>query len=685
MTKLSIQAPISDSINEEYSNLFNIHPIIIGILRSRGYETPEQLDAFLNPRLSDIRSPFMLKGMYEAVARIRRAIDSQEHIGIFADSDLDGITSMALLHELFTRIGIAPFVRCLRGEETYGMSREIVDEYADMGVGLIITVDAGIRDIKEISYARSKNIDVIVTDHHEPEHSLPDAIIVNPKNEAADYPFRELAGVGVALKLALGLLMSYLPSFKRHYCLIAPVHGGVVERFEYAVIQDSVDHRGGAVSVEEMLKELETLDRDAVILLSSELNRSKDKDIRSIIGSILNRRKAIDFHEFLARVPIQNASSFNGRCVSNQDGSLTAMVRRFQEAQISGSPKIIDFLESVLGLVSIGSVADVVPLVDENRTMVYHGIRCLNERGHASIDMLIGDAPVSARSIGWTIGPILNTPGRTGKTELAVRFFLEREQEELKKLIDEIRSLNQERKDHIAAECNRIIAELDAGTIPIHRRMVYIKLTDIPDGFAGLIANRIADFTGKPVIAAVFPGREGLVKGSGRSRKGINFFSHIERFRNLFDRIGGHENAFGFTVRADAIDEIMDQLDESLANSPSPDRGAREVFEIRLDDITEALISDIKRMEPFGNGNEEPIFSARCCRFHELHLFGSQHGRFVVAPGNPLTAVGWGMASLMREMFESGRPLDVVFRLENNEYNGSVYPRMILTEICYSE
>ena len=134
-----------------------------------------------------------------------------------------------------------------------------------------------------------------------------------------------------------------------------------------------------------------------------------------------------------------------------------------------------------------------------------------------------------------------------------------------------------------------------------------------------------------------------------------------------------------------AIDEIMDQLDESLANSPSPDRGAREVFEIRLDDITEALISDIKRMEPFGNGNEEPIFSARCCRFHELHLFGSQHGRFVVAPGNPLTAVGWGMASLMREMFESGRPLDVVFRLENNEYNGSVYPRMILTEICYSE
>ena len=679
MTELSIQAPGSDSINAEYSSLFNIHPIVIDILRSRGYETPKQLDAFLNPRLSDIRSPFMLKGMYEAVARIRRAIDSQELIGIFADSDLDGITSMALLHELFTRIGIAPFVRCLRGEETYGMSREIVDEYADMGVGLIITVDAGIRDIKEISYARSRNIDVIVTDHHEPEHSLPDAIIVNPKNEADDYPFRDLAGVGVAMKLALGLLMSYLPSFKRHYCLIALVDGGYDEGFEYAVIQDGVEHRGGVVTNEDLSKELDALDRDAVILISPELKRSKN------IHAIIGRSNAIDFQEFLARVPVQNASSLNGRCLSHESGSLTAMVRRFQEAQISGSPKIFDFLESVLGLVSIGSIADVVPLVDENRIMVHHGIRCLNERGHASIDLLIGDAPVSARSIGWTIGPLLNTPGRTGKTELAVRFFLEREHDELKKLIDEIRSLNQERKDHVAAECNRIIAEMDVGAIPLHRRMVYIKLTDIPDGFAGLIANRIADLTGKPVIAVVFPGREGLVKGSGRSRKGINFFSHIERFRDLFDRIGGHENAFGFTVRADAIDEIIDHLDESLANSPSPDKGEREVFEIRLEDITEALIRDIKRMEPFGNGNEEPIFSARYCRFHELHLFGSQHGRFVVAPGNPLTAVGWGMASLMREMFESRRPLDVVFRLENNVYNGLVYPRMILTEICLSE
>ena len=179
-----------------------IDRIPASILYGRGIRTPESMQAFLSPCLSDLHSPFLLDGMHEAVTRIREAVRSGEKIAIFSDSDIDGITSLAIIYDLLVKLKSGAYIRYPGDREGYGLTCGIIDEFKSGGITLVITVDCGIRDFSEIEYAGRCGIDFIVTDHHEPDLALPSAIIINPKLENSSYPFKDLAGVGVAFKLA---------------------------------------------------------------------------------------------------------------------------------------------------------------------------------------------------------------------------------------------------------------------------------------------------------------------------------------------------------------------------------------------------------------------------------------------------------------------------------------------------
>ena len=666
---------------ETHSALFGLNPIIIEILHSRGIDTPGAIDSFLKPRLADMHSPFLLSGMYQAVDRFRKAIEGKEHIGIFADSDLDGITSLAVIYQLLGRMKITPFLRYLKDDENYGMTAMMIDEFRNNGVTLIITVDSGTRDVAEIAYARSLGIDVIVTDHHEQDLELPDAIVVNPRITGSGYPFGSLAGVGVAFKLCHALLMSYLPSFNKLFYIVTQdpdgysfsvIRNGIIEGMEIGCTREQVEQH------------VDTIDDNDSILLPDDSLSPGMKEL--FIG-----KKIIPFIEFVNRILKAGEESLAGICnaiglaTDIYDNGIATLNKIFLEMQLAGSDKITDFIDSVIGLVSIGTIADVVPLIGENRVLVKNGIATLARVKHMALSALVNNETISSRSIGWTIAPLLNTPGRLGKTDLTVKFFIENDARALRSIIDEIKTLNESRRTFINDFCLKTMDQINNGELESSGYLIYIKTYDIPDGYAGLIANRIADSTGKPVIVAAFPGKNGLIKGSGRSRSGMKFFSLIDGISEQFERIGGHENAFGFTASATLIDQIIHSIEKTLRESDEHAAPLLPERELDMEIIDVAFINELYRLEPFGSGNSEPVFISRRAQFDSFLMFGKEHGKYSLSKLNPLAAIGWGKGAIMKKYFEEGRPFDVVYRLENNRYNGSISPRMILLDMKFSD
>ncbi len=665
----------------DHATLFGINPVIMGILHSRGYNDTQGIGAFLHGSLADMHSPFMFESMRQAVTRIRKAIDDRERIGIFADSDLDGITSLALMHNLFSKMKIEPFLRYLKDDENYGITRDIIDEFRGNAITLIITVDSGTRDVAEIAYARSLGIDVIITDHHEQDRDLPEAIIINPKLEGSRYPFKNLAGVGVAFKLTHAILLSYLPSYGRLFLII----DGTGEKYNVSFIRDLIIEKIESGIDEERLKELAgSTESDDFILVhdvqAAERIRSlcPGRNIHNYVGFItgITGRKASDLDE------IQRTMTIKRKFYPD---AIDLLNKIFMETHMAGSEKVMDYIESAIGLVAIGSIADVISLTGENRILVRAGIENLARTRHQALGMLINGEKIDSRFIGWTIAPLLNTPGRLGKTELTVDFFIEKDPAILRNLISEIRDLNEERRIFVKQFCGTVIENIEAGSQESAGRLIHIKTDSIPDGYAGLIANRIADVTGKPVIVTVLPGRNGIVKGSGRSRGGSQFFSHFGKFTDRFERIGGHENAFGFTVRAEQVDEIVRLVERELGEEPAHLEDEMEVdCELDIACITTRFINDLQLLEPYGNGNREPLFMVRNIIFEAFQQFGNNHGKYILSDYNTLVAIGWGMGSEMKSLFETGKPLDLKVRLENNYFNGKVSPRMIILDMGIS-
>ncbi len=219
---------------------------------------------------------------------------------------------------------------------------------------------------------------------------------------------------------------------------------------------------------------------------------------------------------------------------------------------------------------------------------------------------------------------------------------------------------------------------------PVENGFFFYRDDSIRDGLAGLIANRIAEDIKKPVIIMSGPGPDGFIKGSGRSYGKFNFLRHVEEFSESFERLGGHAQAFGFTISGENITPVMNNILISIGRDPGSDEALRIDMILNTGSIDAALIEKFSLLEPYGKDNEMPVFLSRCVKVNSYQNFGaeSSHGKYIL-PGN-LQAIGWNMAEVMNEYYESGKNLDLVYRLENNTYQNRVYPRLVLIDLDYS-
>jgi single-stranded-DNA-specific exonuclease len=521
-------------------------PAIGRLLRRRGIGTDEAALAFLRPRLSHLSDPFALPAMEAAVTRILLAIDRRERIVLYGDYDVDGVTSLALLHEMLSAYGVVPALFLpSRMEEGYGLSREGMERCLETHQPqLLIAVDCGTSSIAEIDLICSRGVEVIVLDHHEPKGALPDCVaVVNPK--AAGSPLAYLCSVGLVFKLCHALLKARpLPEFD------------------------------------------------------------------------LRRR---------------------------------------------------------LDLVALGTVADIVPLEGENRILVHHGAREIAQNRLSGLSQLLEIAavrpPILSEHIGFRLGPRLNAAGRLTTAEKALRLLLTRDLAEARALAAELDTQNRERQEVERRICAEAEEKIEAENLADGPAIVLGQRGWHP-GVLGIVASRISKSYHRPTIIVGFDG-DGTGKGSGRSIPGLSLVTALARCADLLEKFGGHEMAAGLTIREENFQRFVTAFDQScrtILGDAVLEPSLQLDHELSLRDFNWELLRWHDLLQPFGQGNPQPLFLARRVEpasapvvLKEKHLLLRlrQDGRYQ-------RAIFFGGA----EGTVPEPPWDVAFRIGSEEYEG---------------
>lgn len=537
---------------DNYAKQLNIPPIISKILLSRGIDTYEKARLFFRGKLENLHDPFLLSDMTKAVDRIIRAIQQHRKILIYGDYDVDGITAVSMLYLLLTQLGAeVSYYIPHRVQEGYGISMAGIEEAARMQVDLIISVDCGITAVREVEYARQFNMDVIISDHHEPGMQLPDAYaILNPKCAQSNYPFQELAGVGVAYKLAQALITAL-----------------------------------------------------------------------------------------------------------NLNGSI---------------------IEDFVDLVAIGSAADIVPLIDENRIFVKEGLKKLNETKRPGLQALLQVAgllnkPIGTGQIVFIIAPRINAVGRMGNAERAIELFTTQNHDRALEIANLFEAENRHRKD-IDEETFRMAQQMVDENYDLSKHYGLVLHQDgWHPGVIGIVASRVVEKYYRPTIMISI--EDNIGKGSARSIAGFDIYMALKQCEDLLIGFGGHKYAAGLTIERDKIEPFRERfnqiaqqhLDEELLSPKLRIEG-----ELRLGDITGRLYNFLKLLAPFGPQNMRPVFLSQKVQVVGTPVIvGNNHLKFKVRQdGVVLDAIGFNLGNLFYRIEPGASNLDMTYVIEENTHLG---------------
>lgn len=507
----------------------------------------EKIRNFLYPSYEDLFDPVGIKDLTKATKRIQQAIKHKEPIAIFGDYDADGVTASSVVYEMFNFFGIKPLVYIPhREKEGYGLNSEAIKRIASKKIKLLVTVDCGIRNFKEIEEANKLGIDVIITDHHEPSSRIPKAFaVINPKRKDCKYQFDQLAGVGVAFKLAQGVIRLF---------------------------------------------------------------QSKDK------GEV--------------------------------------------------------FLKWLLDLVAIGTIADCVPLIGENRILAKFGLIVFSKTRRIGIIELKRRAKNGNGSdLDFFIIPRINAVGRLDHADLAFLLLTTQSKIEAFKIVNRVEDLNIKRRevtDRILKEAREEIESfLD------DKNIIILANKDWPSSVLGIVAGRLAEEYERPVLI-VEKGIE-FSKGSGRSYKGFDINESLQSMSHLFEKVGGHKQAVGFTYRTKNHEIIKSQL---IENTDNVIVGSIEDFyeidvEIKPEEISPLFYKELQNFAPFGKSNPTPTFLMEKVNITSKRLVGSNnHLKMNLEKNNKkFEGIAFGKGEWDNNLQE-GDKVDIIFKIEENKFFG---------------
>jgi len=539
-----------------------VNPLVSVFLASRGITEIGDAQAFIGDDPTPFYDPFLLADMEKAVARIKKAVEDGERIVVYGDYDVDGMTSSVVL-ALWLRSKNADFEIYIPGrfDEGYGLNTAALDLFKTNGAGLVITVDCGITAIEEARHAKEIGLDLVITDHHECRDVLPEACaVVDPKRPDCHYPYKSLAGVGVAFKLVCALEGDYL---------------------------------------------------------SDDIFRS--------------------YSEFVA----------------------------------------------------VGTVADVMPVIGENREIIKRGLGVLNTNPSPGLRSLLHEVnaepgKITTSTIGFIIAPRLNAAGRMGQTSLSVDLLLTDDLQRSEELTAELCRLNTERRNleqEIYEEATAMLTDDEPDEPIILARHGWYQ------GVTGIVAAKMAERYRLPVIIISID-EDGTGRGSCRSCGSFAIYEALCLCEDILDNYGGHEMAAGVTVTEENIEKLRDRIIKHYRESirTVPKSGLRLDFEVEKPELlTLENVEALEHLEPFGNGNPSPCLCITDAVLSSAFSIGAgKHSRIKVEKaGKHLDCIFFSVPADDLGVYE-GNLVDIAFEPQINEFRGRSSVQLQLFDIKVS-
>ena len=536
---------------------YGISAIVADILAARGIGSAEAAELFDGQ--DELEDPFLLPDMEKAVSRLEQAINNQEKITIYGDYDCDGVTATVILYLYLQSMGAkVDWYIPERVEEGYGLNCGALDEISARGTVLLVTVDNGIAAVKEVDYAQSLGMDVIVTDHHQVGEELPRAVaVVNPHRKDYQGGFRPLCGAGVAFKLA------------------AAMEGG-----DYSLVVDSF-------------------------------------------------------------------------------GALAA----------------------------IATVGDIVPLTGENRFLAEQGLKLAEYSDLPGLQALMEVAglkgkPLTSQKAAFGLVPRINAAGRMGSARLAMQLLLSEMPEEAESLAQELNQHNLDRQQEELEILSRVEQTLEEHPEILLDRVMVVPAEGLNHGVVGIVSAKLVSLYGKPNIILSVDGD--TATGSARSVETFSMFRAISACGGLLEKYGGHSMAAGLTLKTENIPEFTRQINRYAEQyfEKMPVVSQRIDKELHIGNINLNDVSSLQLLEPFGEGNPQPLFLLRGCLIQEIiSLGGGKHLKLrVIFEGKPIYVLYFKMTP-EEFVFPVGSQVDILANLELNAFRDNVSVAVRLKDI----
>ncbi|MFP4460672.1 MAG: single-stranded-DNA-specific exonuclease RecJ [Thermotogota bacterium] len=526
-----VQEPDKEEV-QRLVQKYDIPELLATIFVNNHLEQRTNISEYLHLEDDKFHDPFLLKGMEAFVETLFKIKKKNETIAIYGDYDVDGVTSTALVYSVLKELGWnVIFYIPTRLEEGYGLSKTAIMELFNRNIKNILTVDCGITSLEEVKYANFLQFKIIITDHHEVQVAIPEACaVVNPKRPDDSYPFKGLAGVGVAFK-----------------CMDA-----LVERL--------------------------------------------------------------------------------------------------------GRP--ID-IEKYLDLVALGTVADIVPMIGENRLIVQKGIKSLAETKHVGLKRLmkisgIDTDHLQTHDIGFKIAPKLNAVGRLGSAETALKLLLTEDEFEARELSNFLMEQNSKRQFIENQIYTEAIAMIQKNPIIADSPVLVLAKKDWHPGVIGIVSSRLTAKFYKPTLMISID-ETGIGRGSARSIDQVNIMELFSHVSSNFEEFGGHPMAAGFTIETSNIERLREDLSFQFYNLYGSDSFTSKIYidaELDISEITDELLDKLELLRPYGQSNHEPVFLLKNLSVDKLKLMGSrnQHIRMILKQGKYfIDSIGFNLASKIDE------------------------------------
>jgi single-stranded-DNA-specific exonuclease len=695
---------------KELASRYGTDALTASILLRRGLSEPEDILFFLEDDPRYLHNPFHFAQMEDAVDRILLAVDEGEKVLVFGDRDTDGVTSTVLMVEALTELGLEVSWRVPRSDEPYGLSIAAVEAFAAQGGALIVTVDCGISNLAEVERAAELMVDVIIVDHHRLQSGDPPraVAIIDPKLPDSGYPFRDLAGCGVAYKLAAALKLARSGIYKQQVALlnVQPVNEAyLVEAVRLSNLVETARVREtivpGVVDMERT-RLLPFLRDRQIFVWDGELQR---KLLAKAFGSGIDWQ----FYDVAPDVGGQIAQARGQSLIRLREMSRIGRYRSeplseidvFENLFISFALKKADWFGdddlARLELVALGTIADLMPLRDENRILVRRGLAAINLSPRPGLAELIQKLGLAGKRLGasetaWQLTPVINAAGRMGEPEAAVSLFLSATREERETQADRVIQMNVDRR-RLGSEEWELVYPKAMNSLADHgQKLALFGGEEVHRGITGLIASRLTSTLDVPAIVASFQG-DGTAIGSVRSARGFAVTPFLEACADLFIDYGGHDSAAGFSLkiadwpeflsRVQAYAEVV-ELFESEENIDIDAELPHEFLKPELTALTE-------RFEPYGEGNRPLAFLSKDVPIVDAQIVGKteqNHLKLTLDFGkHKWPAMFWkGAERLERDFsFKNRDRIDLVFKITINRWNGMEQPQLEVFDARRSE